>query len=200
TYAAGAQALVLMVAVPAYARLVSAVETSRLIRYVTLFFAANIGLFYVLAQLATPGLGFIFYVWVGIFSLATIAQFWSYANDVYDKPTGERIFPIVALGATAGAAVGSLLAHTLFKSGFGAYNMLLLSGALLLSTLAFYRASDRSRPRSGLAEDGGGDAEEPEVEAGAGFDLVFKNRYILLIAVLLILLNLVNTLGEYVLA
>ncbi len=200
TYAAGAQALVLMVAVPAYARLVSAVETSRLIRYVTLFFAANIGLFYLLAQLGTPGLGFIFYVWVGIFSLATIAQFWSYANDVYDKPTGERIFPIVALGATAGAAVGSLLARTLFKSGFGAYNMLLLSGALLLSTLAFYRASDRSRPRSRLGGDTGDDAEEPQVEAGAGFDLVFKNRYILLIAVLLILLNLVNTLGEYVLA
>ncbi|MEO0325064.1 MAG: Npt1/Npt2 family nucleotide transporter [Myxococcota bacterium] len=199
TYAAGAQALVLMVAVPTYARLVSAVETSRLIRYVTLFFAANIAVFYALAQLGAPGLGFVFYVWVGIFSLATIAQFWSYANDVYDKPTGERIFPIVALGATAGAAAGSFLARTLFRSGFGAFNMLLLAGALLLTTLVFYGASDRQR-RAAPASAGRASSDAPKVEAGAGFDLVFKNRYILLIALLLILLNLVNTVGEYVLA
>ncbi|MEM1418930.1 MAG: Npt1/Npt2 family nucleotide transporter, partial [Myxococcota bacterium] len=56
------------------------------------------------------------------------------------------------------------------------------------------------RQRPARAPSGDEAVAAPSLDAGAGFDLVFGSRYILLIAGLLILLNLVNTLGEYVLA
>lgn len=43
-------------------------------------------------------LGFVFYVWVGIFSLATSAWFWRYANDIYRQDVGASLFALVALG------------------------------------------------------------------------------------------------------
>ena len=51
-------------------------------------------------------LGVIFFVWIGIFNLMIVAQFWSFANDVYSKEEGERLFVIVGFGASLGAVVG----------------------------------------------------------------------------------------------
>ena len=48
-------------------------------------------------------MGFVFFVWVGIFSLTTIAQFWSYANEIYTRADGDRLFPLIAAGLYAAA-------------------------------------------------------------------------------------------------
>ena len=42
-----------------------------------------IQLFFVTGLPGRPAVGFAFYVFVGIFSLTLIAQFWSFANDIY---------------------------------------------------------------------------------------------------------------------
>ena len=83
-----------------------------------------------------PYVGVVFYIWVGIFSLATIAQFWSYANDIYRREAGERLFPFIFLGATLGAPVGALLAGRLFEAGVSPYDMMHLTTLLLLVHLA----------------------------------------------------------------
>ena len=75
SYAAGAQAAVLLGYVPLYGWLVSSLSRSRLLVTVVLGFVACIQLFFVGGQLGVPYLGFAFYVWVGIFSLAIVAQF-----------------------------------------------------------------------------------------------------------------------------
>src|SRR5687767_15640223 len=36
-----------------------------------------------------------FFIWVGIFNITVISSFWQFANDLYSKEQGERIFPIV---------------------------------------------------------------------------------------------------------
>src|SRR6185312_10723388 len=56
----------------------------RLINVVTLFFAACPVVFYLLATVHVR-LGVIFFVWIGVFSLMVVAQFWSFANDIYTK-------------------------------------------------------------------------------------------------------------------
>lgn len=140
-----------------------------------------------------PWLGFAFYVWVGIFNVMIIAQFWSFANDLYRSDAGRRLFPVVAIGATAGAWVGSIAAGALFELGVDPFAMLQITAALLLLTLLFYHLVERDVERAALSGD------DSELDRGFGFDLVFKNSYILLIAVLLVLLNLVNTTGEFVL-
>ena len=77
----------------------------RLINAVTVLFAACLLSFYVAAQ-AGLSIGIVFFLWIGIFNLMIVAQFWSFANDVYTKEEGERLFAIVGFGASLGAVVG----------------------------------------------------------------------------------------------
>jgi AAA family ATP:ADP antiporter len=193
SYAAAAQALTLMGFVPLYSWFSSRVDRMRLITGVVLFFIVCIEAFYLGALARVPLLGFVFYVWVGIFSLATIAQFWSYANDLYDKPTGERLFPVVAVGATAGPPLGSLLTEWLFKIGVRPYTMFHITAVLLAIHLGLYWLVERREAgRRGQSVK----AQEPLAGPG-GFTLLLRNHYLLLLAALLLILNVVNTTGEY---
>ena len=47
----------------------------------------------------------VFFLWIGIFNLMIVAQFWSFANDIYTKDEGERLLAIVGFGASLGAVV-----------------------------------------------------------------------------------------------
>jgi AAA family ATP:ADP antiporter len=198
TYASAGQALVLMAFVPAYSWLSSRVSRMKLIVSVTLFFVANILIFATAVHADLAFVGVFFYIWVGFFSLSIIAQFWSYGNDIYTKEAGNRLFPIIGIGATAGSPVGAWIAERLFEAHTSPHLMLYLAAALLSFTLVIYLAVNRGTGRPANA----GDVpvvEEPLGKANA-FWLVFTNRYILLIAVLLIVLNVVNTVGEYILS
>ena len=198
TFAAAGQALVLMAFVPAYSWFASRVSRMRLIVGVTLFFVANILAFAVAVNAGVPFVGVAFYVWVGFFSLSIIAQFWSYANDIYTKDAGNRLFPIIGIGATAGSPVGAWVAGRLFDAQVRPHLMLYLAAGLLLATLFLYVVVNRG------ASAPAGTAGAPAAQAALGgrnaFSLVLSNRYILLIAVLLIVLNVVNTVGEYILS
>jgi AAA family ATP:ADP antiporter len=199
TFAAAGQALVLMAFVPAYSWFASRVSRMRLIVGVTLFFVANILAFAVAVHAGVPFVGVAFYVWVGFFSLSIIAQFWSYANDIYTKDAGNRLFPIIGIGATAGSPVGAWAAGRLFHAHVSPHLMLYLAAGLLLLTLVLYVTVNR-RCASPVAVTAGAPAAQAALQKGDAFSLVFRNRYILLIAVLLIVLNIVNTVGEYILS
>jgi AAA family ATP:ADP antiporter len=193
SYASAFQAATLMGLVPLYGWVAARVNRLQLITWVLLFFIADIELFNLGVRLGVPYLGFVFYVWVGIFSLATIAQFWSFANDLYSKPDGERLFPLIAIGATAGSPIGAKLASVLFESGVKPEDMLHISAVLVAIHLALYRAVSGRFARRGETS-----AAAERLSGPGGFALVARSGYLQLIAVLLVLLNVVNTTGEYV--
>ena len=56
-----------------------------------------------------------FFLWVGIFNLMVMAQFWSFANDLYTSEQGKRLFAIVGFGGSVGAVVGALLTSVLIQ-------------------------------------------------------------------------------------
>ncbi len=199
TLAAAGQALVLIGFVPAYSWFASRVGRMKLIVGVTLFFVANILGFAVAVHAGIPFVGVAFYVWVGFFSLSIIAQFWSYANDIYTKDAGNRLFPIIGIGATAGSPIGAWIAGRLFHVHVSAHQMLFLAAGLLLLTLVLYVSVNRGTTAPAGAPGIPAAAAAPLGKQDA-FALVFGNRYILLIAALLIVLNVVNTLGEYILS
>jgi AAA family ATP:ADP antiporter len=196
SYAAAVQALVLMGFVPLYDWVASKVDRITLLTWVIFFFVANVELFAVGLRVGMPYLGFVFFVWVGIFSLATIAQFWSYANDLYARADGERLFPMIAIGATLGSWAGSTIAGRMFQSRILPQNMLHLTTVLLLVHLALYRVVNGREARRPVAR--------PEALSAltgpGGFALVFRSRYLMLMGVLLILFNVVNTTGEYIIS
>ena len=193
SYAAAGQALLLIGFVPLYSWFASRVDRVKLLVGVTLFFVACIELFAMAVSARVPYIGVAFFIWVGIFNVSLVAQFWSLANDIYSKNAGERLFPIIVIGMTAGAPLGSFVAGRLFKLGVTPNLILQISAALLLVSVAIYLwINRRDEERAG--------APEPMMSAADGFGLVLANPYLRLIALLVVLLNVVNTTGEYVVA
>ena len=196
SFASAGMAFVLMGFIPLYSWFASRVDRVRLIVGFNLFFIACIEAFYLAGRARVPYTGIAFFIWVGIFSNAVVAQFWSFANDIYSRADGERLFPVVVLGMTAGTPVGSEIAAVLFGRGVDPYSMMQLGALALVISLVLYWLVDRrerDRPRPAIPA-------APEVDSGkSGFTLIFRSRYLLLIAFTLVLANWVNTTGEYIL-
>ncbi|MEW5976162.1 MAG: Npt1/Npt2 family nucleotide transporter [Acidobacteriota bacterium] len=196
SYLGAVQAALFLFIVPAYGAFASRVNRIRLINGVSLFFISNLILFY-FADRMGASLGVPFFLWAGIFNLMVIAQFWSFANDLYTEEQGKRLFAIVGIGSTVGAVAGSQMAGVLVKE-IGLFQMMLVSAGLLcvcvgLSNWIHYRERNFSREASRRRQ-----AEAPLARDG-GFQLVIRQRYLLYIGLLTLIVNLVNTNGEYIL-
>jgi len=196
SYMSAGQTFLLLFTVPLYARLVSRFHRRALINGVTVFFAACLAVFFALGRAGVP-LGVAFFLWVGIFNVAIIAQFWSFANDVYTEEQGKRLFAIVGFGASLGAVLGPQIVADKIEAT-GPYPLLLIAGVVLLSSLVFTNLVDH---REGFATARRAEpTSEPEpIAEGGAYKLVFGNRYLLSIALLILFLNWVNTTGEYIL-
>ncbi len=242
-YMSAAMAFILIPVIAGYGKLADRFPRRRLINVVTLFFAACCVAFF-LAGTGGVQIGIAFFIWIGIFSVMIIAQFWGFANDLYTNEEGERLFPVVAIGAAAGAVAGSTVVGEMIAP-FGLYLPMLFAGALLVLSLLLTSWVDRRErlrteasvdPRLSTAtspaatgefrmdtgefknlrealrealereargeewsedESGKEIKEEPDIESGQGaFALVFKTRYLFYIAILVLLLNWVNTNGQ----
>lgn len=202
SYSSALMAALLILVVKGYAGIASRVPRHKLIAFVTLFFVSNLLVFFVLTQgPTTVWLGIAFFVWVGIFNNLVVAQFWAFANDVYLPEQGKRLFPIVGFGASSGAVGGSWVAGQLFR--LGESQMLLVAAGLLCLcigvTLLVHRRQAGSRgERQVQAAKRAAEAERP-VGRGGGFQLIFADRYLLFIALLILVANIVNTTGEFIL-
>jgi AAA family ATP:ADP antiporter len=220
SYSSAAIAALLIVLVPVYSALASRVSRVRLINGVTLFFILCLVAFFLLNRSGVP-IGVAFFIWVGIFNLMVIAQLWAFANDVYTVEQGKRLFAIVGFGASLGAIAGSFFTGQLVDQ-LGPYPFMLAAAGLLGITMILTnvinvrekraaeggsltsgdRAEREGAPAAaeGSSKDEGRDRGEDRVRGRSGFMLVLSNRYLLLIAALMLLVNVVNTTGEYILS
>lgn len=205
SYAAAAIAGLFTVLVPLYSAIASRVSRVALINGVTVFFMACLVVFFALSRAGAP-IGVPFFIWVGIFNLMVIAQVWAFANDVYTVEQGQRLFAIVGMGASLGAIAGSFVTGQLVKL-WGPYPFMLGAAALLALCVALTNLV-HARERRGTswaprgAADGGtrgARAADAPMGGRSAFALVFSDRYLLLIAMLMLVYNLVNTNGEYIL-
>ena len=210
SYAAAAIAGLFIILVPLYSALASRVSRVKLINSVTLFFAACLVAFFALSRIGVP-IGVAFFIWVGIFNLMVIAQLWAFANDVYTVEQGKRLFAIVGFGASLGAIAGSFLTGQLVKL-FGPYPFMLGACALLVLCMLLTNVVNvrekrvraaQPPPPDRAAQTGAPDAPAASADAPvrgrSGFSLVFRDPYLLLIGLLMLLYNFVNTNGEYIL-
>ena len=194
SYAGAGQAVLFWLMLPFYSSFAARVNRLKLINGVTAFFISHLLIFYLLGR-AGVHFGVIFFLWVGLFNLMMVAQFWALANDIYTPEQGSRLFAIVGIGASFGAIFGSAMAGWLFKA-LGPYSMMLVAAGLLaiclaLTTVIHRRESDGNPQRAQMAAG--------VIGSSGGFQLVLRERYLLMIAVLVFLANLVNTTGEFIL-
>jgi AAA family ATP:ADP antiporter len=197
SYAAAGQALLLLGVVPLYGAIASRVDRLRLVSGVTIFFASHLVVFHLLGT-AGMRVGVAFYLWAGVFNLVVTAQFWAFANDVYTTDRGRRLFPLVGLGASLGAVVGAGLTYLNFQQ-IGAYRLMLVAAAGLMVPVGLTLWVHTRERRAGASPDRRAAVAEAPLGRTGGFRLVLTHRYLLLIALLMVAVNLVNTLGGFLL-
>lgn len=197
--ARGFQAMILaLVVIPVYGWVSSRVPRRTLMIGMTLFYALNIEIFYLLSVSELPNVGFYFYVWVGIFNVSIMAQFWSYVNDVYDDEASRRIFPLIMMGASLGGVSGVLVDRFIGNFSFFASNpfaAMHVTAGLLLTGLLIFLVADYFIEKDNAIQE----KDHAPLQLGNGLVRVLESPYLRLIGLLLMLLNLVNSTGEYIL-
>ena len=196
-YSSFAQTVILVGVVVVYGRLVERWQRSVLITRVTLFCMVNMLIFWPLQPNflfgPLPGVGIIFYLWVGMFGVFVVAQFWAFAADLYTEERGKRLLPMIAIGATSGAVVGAWLTNQLVGLGLVRTEYLLLVALVPLgASIVLMRSADRREGgRSDTSNRG-----RPKQQAGGAIPLVLGTRFLLVVAIITLILNWVNTNGE----
>jgi AAA family ATP:ADP antiporter len=147
-----------------------------------------------------------FFIWVGIFNLISVAQFWSFANDIYTEEAGKRLFPMIAVGMALGALFGTQITSFVirpfgrqFQVGLMLMTAAVLGVCIILTIVVHKREIRRLETRTAVIDPKA--LEEARIKAqplqkGGGFRLVFKSRYLLFYALMLFCLNYVNFMGE----
>jgi AAA family ATP:ADP antiporter len=207
----GAQAILFVFVVKGFSRLASRVPRHVLITWTTSFFISNLVVFFFLHKggMAVKPMGILFFIWVGIFNYFVIAQFWGFANDLYSDEVGKRTFPLVALGATLGGLVATLPFMKKLRDFLGGnweFKLMLIAGVLLFLCILLARhihhrdvRKTRQDQQKGLAgAEGRAKVQEQPLKASGGFRLVFKSRYLFLIALMIGLYNFINATGEFI--
>jgi AAA family ATP:ADP antiporter len=199
SYAAAAQAALLLVFVPFYGWLSTKITRIRLIAAMMLFFAASLVVFYAGGRLGLRE-GVAFYIWIGLLNVFVVSQFWAFANDLYTEGQGRRLFPFIGVGQSLGAWVGAAAVAPLVRGlGYTPYTLMLLGAAVLTVALVFTLLANRREGRKARRNEESARIEQTPLGPEGGFELLARDRYLLWIAVLIVLLNVVNTTGGYLL-
>jgi len=206
-YSSFGQSVLLVWALSLYGRLADRHDRRKLISIATLFCISNLVAFWLLQPgffvENLPGTGIAFYLWVGMFGVFIVAQFWAFAADVYDEERGNRLIPLIAIGATAGAASGAWITDKLVGSGVVSAQFLLLAAVVPLGlSLVLTNVVDARGPLGYGSTRPDSTKTLPTTPPRAtairrgALDLVIRNRYLLSVAVITLLMNWVNTNGE----
>ena len=190
-------AIVLFFLVPLYGVLFRSTNRTQLVVTVNLLFRSNLVIFYFLAE-SGISIAFAYFVWVGIFGVMVIAQFWAYVTDINTVKSGQRVFPVVMIATTLGGLAGAQVSALAFDA-LGLRGLIVLAAALILISIFLYRPARLSAPNDSRCIECEFAAPKHQSLFG-GFAVVMSDHYLRLIAVFVVLLNWINSTGEYILS
>lgn len=191
-YARAGQALLMVGVVYLYGELARRVGRTKLLSFVFLFFISNLAVFTVLAT-TDLAIGLPFFLWVGVFSYTVVAQLWALAADIYTDEQGKRLFPIIGAGSSIGAVVGALFARSLVP--FGPPTLMGTAVVILLGCVALILWIGHRAPHTHREQD----TPDKPLADQTTWQVLSHDRYLILIAGLVVFLNWVNSSGEYLL-
>ena len=129
-----------------------------------------------------------FYLWVSLFSLFHVSVFWSFMADLFNKEQSRRVFAFIAAGASAGAAVGPLVAAKAVGA-IGTDNLMLVASLMLLMPIPLIFYLQRLKSVDLHNEDVHADLSAAKIGGNpfAGFKDFFSNPYLLTIGTFILL-------------
>ncbi len=189
--------LVMLAITPLFGALVARFSRRRLIAICYSFFVVCLLLFVpafaMQERLGATLLGTVFYAWVSVFNLFVVSLFWSLMADVFNNHQSQRLFPLIGIGGTLGALVGPLLTTALVGI-VGVAPLLVISAAVLAAAMGILLY---------LAHRRGAGAAPAEAIGGsmlAGIKQAFKQPFVRLMAILMLLSDGIGTVAYALLA
>jgi AAA family ATP:ADP antiporter len=181
-----------------YAALTRWVSRHTLILVTSGFFFMNLLVFWWLFTFRPfPQLAAIFYVWVTNFNLILVTQFWSLTNDLHNPREGKRLFGFIGAGGILGSVLTGFVVAGLVKK-IGTENLLLMSALLLLLMLIpAYRVCRLEQRKLEEKKEEAEEADRWEETPDNGLMLIFKSYYLILIASIVVVTNVVATIIDY---
>ena len=124
-----------------------------------------------------------FYVFGLILGILLISQFWTLANVVYNPRQAKRLFGFIGGGSSLGGALGALISFW-FASKVGTVNLLLISAAFMLASMAVVSLIAR---REHVGEESHAVAVEKKEGVGArrAIELLRNSKHLRLIAIVI---------------
>jgi AAA family ATP:ADP antiporter len=196
SYVVALVALALTLIVPFYGWLRRHLDGVRLLRIVTIFFVVTTPLFALLAHFKVP-IAIPFYIWVGVYGVMVVSQMWAFAADSFNVKTGQRLFVVIALGGNLGALAGAKITQ-LAAEELSPMGLMLLAASTLAATMFLATPERAAVPLGSRATPHDNTRAAPHLLGG--ISLVLRDRYLLLIAIFVVLLNWINSTGEFILA
>jgi len=144
-----------------------------------------------------------FYIWVSTFNLLIISVFWSFMADLFSRTQAQRLFGVIAAGATLGGIAGPAIAAACAKS-VGDNGLLLISAvgftitAWLVTRLTQVKEALRAHSSNlGAQEDAGYQSSTVHHALAGnsldGFRALLQSPYLLLISAFLLLMTWIST-------
>ncbi len=185
------------VAAPVFAGFASRIRLATFLPWVYWFIAITMVVFYLLFRRVANDhwVAAAFYVWLSTFNLITISVFWSLMADIFSTGQARRLFGFIAAGGTLGTIMAPAFV-TLFVKAVGTNNLLLISagGFAMCALLVRLLESEKQKLISTGAE------TQPTTLTRSlggnpfdGFALLFRSRYLLMIALFLLLMTWIST-------
>jgi AAA family ATP:ADP antiporter len=183
---------------PLYSGLASRIKLSTFLPWVYGFVAITILAFYALfarGQYQNRGIAAAFYVWVSTFNMLIISVFWTFMADIFSRTQAKRLFGFVAAGGTIGGILGPAIA-TLLATRIGNNNLLLISATGFGVTAVLVRMLAREKQKLlSVGVEMQSTSLEHRLKGNPfdGFRLLLRSRYLLLLALFLLLMTWIST-------
>lgn len=187
-----------LVFAPLYSGLATRIRLATFLPWVYGFIALTLVGFCALfagGQHAERAVAAAFYVWVSTFNLLIISVFWSFMADIYSRPEAKRLFGFIAAGGTLGGIAGPAAA-TLLATRIGNNNLLLIGAAGFAVTAVLVRMLAHEKERLLAQGDGVQRTSVARPLSGNPFDgfrLLAQSRFLLLLALFLLLMTWIST-------
>lgn len=188
-------AVVLLIAIAIYRVLLIRFGRVRVVLLACMFFAGSLVGFRMLAATNAAWVAIAFYIFVDIFGVVLAEQFWSLADGSYNAEEGKHWYGFVGTGGLIGGVFGSLVAAFLISyTPLQTPDLMLVAAAFVGLIFFLTWAMDRWGLLRRTEEVTPTTAPLPKA---GGWRLITGNRYLVLIAVALLLAQAISPLVEY---
>ena len=134
-----------------------------------------------------------FLVWMKVFSILTVSQFWVFANNCFDSRQAKRLFGLLNLGGVLGAMLGGTFTM-LFVRVLLVENLILCAAATMVLASGIFWQASRRVPLPATSE------ASKRAEIRHPLDilrLVVKSRHLMVISAIISISVVVGKLVEY---